>query len=454
MTDTVFDESGGVFARQISTPDLGDHSYVIVVGDEAAVIDPQRDVERFDAVLSESGARLVAVLETHMHNDYVTGGRILADRHGATCYVPAGSEATFEHSPLSDGDRVAVGGWQLVAMLTPGHTPNHTSYSLLSPAGEAVAVFSGGSMLAGAVGRSDLLGPELAEGLARQQYHSVHRLADELPGAASVQPTHGAGSFCAITPGGDETTSTIERERLQNPALTAPDEETFVREQMDGATLFPAYYPQMAPLNRAGPGPMLDGPLPQLSPSELTALDDETWLIDVRSPQLFGKGHIDRSINVPDGDDVSAYVGWVVPWGASIVLIASDERELAHVRLVLGRIGIDSLAGAVTDGLAAWTAEGRPLSSHRVVGFDALEAEQPAIVIDVRDPIEVATMALPGTRNMHVSELVEQAGSIPDGELWVHCASGLRATIAASLLQRQGREVVAVVDDLSSHLAG
>lgn len=450
--DTVFDEQGGVFARQISTPDLGDHSYVVVVGDEAAVIDPQRDVERFDAALSDAGARLVAVLETHIHNDYLTGGHTLASSHGASYYLPAESEASFEHEALSDGDQVPVGGWRLQAIATPGHTPNHTSYSLLSPAGEAVAVFSGGSMLVGTVGRSDLLGPELAEGLTRQQYRSVHRLADELPGAASVQPTHGAGSFCAIIPGGDETTSTIERERRQNSALTAVDEESFVRAQLDGATLFPAYYAQMAPANRAGPGAIPDAPLPRLDPAELAALDGETWLIDVRDAHRFGAGHIAGSLNVPDGDSVSAYVGWVVPWGVPIVLITGDEDELAHARVALGRIGIDSLTGAVTDGLAAWSAEGRPLARNRVVDFAALEAERPAIVIDVRDPMEVAAVALPGTRNVHVSELVEQAGSIPDGEVWVLCASGLRAAVAASLLQRQGRTVVAVVDDLDRHL--
>jgi len=453
VTDTVFDDVVGVLARQISTPDLGDHSYVMVVGDEAAVIDPQRDIERFDEVLSETGARLVAVLETHIHNDYVTGGRILADRHVANYYLPAESDATFEHETLRDGDHVVVGGWRLEAVGTPGHTPNHTSYALLSPTGKARAVFSGGSMLVGGVGRSDLLGPELAEGLTRQQYHSVRRLADELPGPASVQPTHGAGSFCSITATGDETTSTIERERLHNPALTALDEETFVRAQLDGATLFPAYYAQMAPANRAGPKAIPDAPLSRLSVAELAEFDDGTWLIDVRSPQLFGEGHVEHSINVPDGDDLSAYVGWVVPWGAPIVLITTDERQLAQVRVALGRIGIDSLSGVVTDGLAAWIAEGRPLASNRVVGFDALELERPEIVIDVRDPVEVATMALPGTRNVHVSEVTKQAGSIPDGEVWVHCASGLRATIAASLLQRKGRGVVAVVDDLSRHVA-
>ncbi|HJM75762.1 MAG TPA: MBL fold metallo-hydrolase, partial [Dehalococcoidia bacterium] len=330
MTDTVFDEAAGVFARQISTFDLGDHSYVVVVGDRAAVIDPQRDVERFDDALSETGARLVAVFETHMHNDYVAGGRILADRHGATCYVLAGSEATFEHEAPSDGDRVAIGEWQLAAMLTPGHTPTHTSYCLLSPAGEAVAVFSGGSMLVDAIGRSDLLGPDLAGGLARQQFHSGHRLVGELPDAASGQPTHGAGSFCAITTTGDGTRSTIERERLQNPVLTAADEDSFVQEQLAGATLFPAYYARMAPLNRAGPGPIVDAPLPRLSPDELAAVDDATWVVDVRISLLVGAGHFPGSTNVPASDDLDAYVGWIVPWGASIVLVTSDDAELAQ----------------------------------------------------------------------------------------------------------------------------
>ena len=326
------------------------------------------------------------------------------------------------------------------------------SYALTGPDGP-VAVFSGGSMLVGAVGRSDLLGPELAESLTRRQYHSVRRLAESLPDPTSVQPTHGAGSFCAATACGPETTSTIERERLQNPALIAPDEETFVSQQLGGLTLYPTYYAQMGPANRRGVAALPVEPIARLTTAALAALDDDTRIIDVRPAQAFADGHVPRSVNIPVADDAGVYVGWLLPWDAPFVLIAANEHDLAHVRLQLARIGVDAARGAVADGLAAWREEGRPLARYRVATFDELEVVRPAAIVDARDPIEAAAASLDGALNIHVSQLTERASEVPAGEVWVHCASGYRSAIAASLLERLGRQPVAVVDDLDLHLA-
>ena len=451
MATTSFtEEPTRALAEQISTPGLGDHSYLVVVGDTAALIDPQRDIERFEERLAAHGARLSMVLETHIHNDYVSGGAALAHAHGAEYCLPAGTEATTEHRAMADGDACDLGaGWRLQAIRTPGHTPNHTSYVLHSPDGP-VALFSGGSMLVGAVGRTDLLGPELAEPLARQQYQSVVRLATELPDPTSVQPTHGAGSFCVVGPAGG-TVSTIEIERDQNPALLAPDEDTFVEAQLANPTLFPAYYAHMAPLNRLGAEVPPVEPVPRLSAEALAALPPDTYIIDVRNSRAFAAEHIPGSLNVPLSDDVGTYVGWVVPWGAPMVVVTDGEHDLAHVRVQFARIGIDAVVGAVTDGLAAWRAADGALTSYRIVSFEELLVETPADILDVRDPVEHAERAVPGALNVHVSALEERAAELPT-DPWVHCASGYRAAVAASMLERLGRRPVLVLDNFAHYV--
>ena len=282
------------FAHQISTASLGDHSYIVVVGDEAAAIDIQRDLDRFDHVLDGIDASLVAVFETHIHNDYVSGGKRLADAHGAEYVLPANTGAPYAHRPLPDGEAVAIGGWVLRAMHTPGHTFNHTSYVLEAPEG-AVAIFSGGSMLVGAVGRSDLLGPDHTDALLRHQYASAHRIADELPDPSVVAPTHGSGSFCSASSVAD-TTSKVALERLRNPALLTPDVEVFAESQVLGYLAYPDYYRHMAPANLTPLGEPPAGALPVVrSADELASVA----VADVRSFPEYAMGHIPGSISVP-----------------------------------------------------------------------------------------------------------------------------------------------------------
>lgn len=433
------------YIQQISTSGLGDHSYLVVVGNEVAVIDPQRDIERFQDQLLASGARLVAVLETHVHNDYVTGGAALARAAGAEYLVPLESGLTIPHRRMGEGDGVAVGGWSLTAMHTPGHTPQHVSYRLSSSGGEDVAVFTGGSMLVGAVGRTDLLSDDLTESLTRLQYGSVRRIGGELPSPAWVAPTHGAGSFCAASDVAD-TVSTIELEHGRNPGLLARDEESFVREQLDGLRLYPAYYRHMAALNRGGPTTPVLAPVPYLNPDEVGALGAETWIVDLRPAREFAGAHIPGSINIPAGDDAATYIGWVIPWGAPFVLITEGAHQLAHHRLALARIGIENITGAIVDGLAAWRGHNRPVESYRVAKFVDLYREHPAQILDVRDPVEHEASALPGAQSLHISRILENGAEVPTGELWVHCAGGYRAAIGASLVARLGRQPVAVLD--------
>jgi glyoxylase-like metal-dependent hydrolase (beta-lactamase superfamily II)/rhodanese-related sulfurtransferase len=437
---------------QYDTPSLGDHSYLVVGDGRAAVIDPQRDIGRLDALLEREGASLAAVLETHIHNDYVSGGATAAARAGADYVLPAGSGATVEHRALADGECYDLGSWRLRAIHTPGHTPHHMSYALVDADGKEHAVFSGGSMLVGAVGRSDLLGPEHTDGLLRDQFHSVRRLAAELPDPARVGPTHGAGSFCSASEV-TETTSTIGREKERNPALVADDVEIFARDQLAGYGLFPDYYAHMAPINLAGADPM-----PAESPPELdvegvaAALEDGTPVIDLRPAAQWAGGHVPGSLNIPFSNEVATYVGWVLPWGRPIVLLARRRAAVERIRTQLARIGHDAVAGFAVDVEPAWEEAGRPLSSVPVATFADLAGERPDRHLDVRDPRELREDgAIPGARNIHISRLEEEMGRVPEGTVWVSCASGFRAAIAAGFLERAGRSPVLVVDDVGRH---
>ena len=220
----------------IRTPSLGDTSYLVSDGTSAIVVDPQRDIDRFEEPIDRLGLDLAAVVETHMHNDYVSGGPELARRTGARMIVPAAAAPSYRSEPAFHQEPIAIGSMTLVPIHTPGHTPEHTSYLLMIDDVE-VAVFSGGSLLVGAAGRSDLLGPERAETLSRLQFRSVNRLA-ALPNDVAVHPTHGQGSFCAAGTGGT-TSSTIGRERTENPVLQLPDEDSFVADQLSGLPAYP-----------------------------------------------------------------------------------------------------------------------------------------------------------------------------------------------------------------------
>ncbi len=428
----------GVWALQIPTASLGDHSYVVAAGGIAAVIDPQRDIERFLTALGD--ARLGAVLETHIHNDYVTGGSLLAARREARYVLPADSGALLEHVAVGEGDAVPLGrGWELAAIHTPGHTPHHMAYVLQGPEGP-VSVFSGGSMLVGTVGRTDLVDPELTDRLTRDQHRSVRRLAARLEDPVAVAPTHGSGSFCSASPISD-TTSTVGRERRQNPALLIDDEDHFVASQVAGFLAYPAYYAHMAPINRTGPTPIADPP-PTLTAEQLNATD--ALILDVRPAERFAGGHVPGSISIPISESTGTYAGWVLPWNTPVVLVADTPGDAEEARLQLARIGYDRIAGVVADGLAAWIAAGNAPACFRTAGWEDLMRERPELLLDVRDPKE-ATQRIAGARPVHVADL--DGGTFPNGEIWVHCASGFRAAIAVSLLRARGREAVAILAD-------
>jgi len=433
----------------IETSALGDRSYVLVDGDAAAVIDPQRDIDRILALLTARDLRLTHVFETHVHNDYVTGGLELARYTGAAYVLAAADEVAYERTGARDGDEYAVGDLVVRAVHTPGHTPTHLSYVVLQ-AGRPVAAFTGGSMLYGTVGRTDLISTDATEELTRAQFRSVRRLADELPNQVGVHPTHGFGSFCSSASSSGSDSSTIGQERKSNLALTLDDEDAFVDKLLSGLTAYPRYYVHMAPINRAGPAPVDLSPPELVDPAEIRRrIHAGEWVVDLRSRTAFARGHLAGTVNLEVGDSFATYLGWTLRWGTPVTLVGDTTEQVAEAQRQMVRIGIDRPAGGADGGIDAWAAGG-DVRSYRTASFADLadaRTNDAVVVLDVRRDDEWAEGRIDHAVHIPLHELEERLDEVPDEQVWVHCASGYRASIAASLLDRAGRTVVAIDDE-------
>ncbi|AZM73782.1 MBL fold metallo-hydrolase [Streptomyces sp. KPB2] len=441
------------FVDVLETEGLGNRSYLAGGPRSAVVVDPPRDIDRVVAAAARRGVRITAVAETHVHNDYVTGGLELARLTGARYLVPAGAEVAYARVAVADGDVEPVdAGLELRAVATPGHTPHHTSY-VLKEAGRAVAAFTGGSLLIGTVGRPDLVEPRLTEELARAQHASVHRLAGQLEDGVSVLPTHGFGSFCSSSASGGEH-STIGAEKAANPALVQ-DVETFVRELLAGLDDVPAYYAHMAPVNTEGPAP-LDLTAPRRADAEEIArrLAAGEWVVDLRSRVAFAAGHVAGSVNFEVDGQLATYLAWMIPWGRPVTLLAHSADDLARAQRELARVGIDRPAAAAVGEPSDWVADGDRPASFRRATFAELAAARrdgaDVVVLDVRRDAERAHGWIGGSVHVPVHELHRRLAEVPRGTVWVHCAGGMRAAVAASVLDAAGREVVAVDDGFAA----
>jgi hydroxyacylglutathione hydrolase len=441
----------GLTVTVIETPDLGDRSYVVDNGHAALVVDPQRDLDRVQAVLNGRGLRLAAVAETHAHNDYVSGGLELARTYAVPYLVPCEADVAYARTQVCDEDVREIAGMTIRTIGTPGHTAHHVSFAV--GVGERPSlVFTGGSMLFGAVGRTDLVSADLTEQLTRQQYASVRRLVDMLPGDAAVLPTHGFGSFCSATPTSG-TSSTIEQQRTRNPALTQ-GEEDFVAALLAGFDDIPAWYSHMGPINLAGPEPVDLTPAAEADADQLRRrIDAGEWVVDLRDRTAFARGHVPGTFSFDASGNLVTYLGWLLPWGTPLTLLGDSQQQVAAAQRELVRIGIDRPAAQATAPLAELG--GRALSTFDLVSFADLDRARrtgEVAVLDVRRDAEWNQGHLKDARHIPLHELLGRIEEVT-GPVWVHCASGYRATIAGSILSRAGKDVTVVADsfDAASH---
>jgi hydroxyacylglutathione hydrolase len=443
----------------VDTPTLGDRGYLATDGEVALVVDAQRDFDRVIALASDRGVTITHVLETHIHNDYVTGGYALAREVGAQYLVSAEDPVTFSRTAVNDGDVFEAGRMRVRALATPGHTFTHLSYALgdasAGPA-DVEAVFTGGSLLHGSTGRTDLLGPDNTAELSRAQYDSVRRLARELPGTATVCPTHGFGSFCSAPSGSGTATagpsSTIDAERRVNPALTR-SRARFVTELLAGLDAYPAYYVHMASANLTGRAEPDLGPPRPADPAQLRArIDAGEWVVDLRSRTAFAAGHVRGTLNFEAEGSLATYLGWLIPWQMPLTLLASSPDEITAAQRELCRIGIDEIAAAASGAASDWAGAADRLATYRVATFADLTDHHAGnggfAVLDVRRRSEWMAGHLPGAVHIPLHELAGRMGELPDAEIWVHCQGGYRAAVAASMLAAAGRAVVLIDDSI------
>lgn len=429
----------------LDTAGLGDRSYLAHDGEVALVVDPQRDYDRVTAIADEAGVRITHVLETHIHNDYVSGGLALARAVGATYHVNADDPVDFERAGVRDGDVVEVGEMRVRVLATPGHTHTHLSYVLTDAAGEVQGAFTGGSLLFGSTGRPDLLGPDHTDTLVHDQWHSAQRLA-ELPDATQVFPTHGFGSFCSATQATGDS-STIGEEKRANPALTQ-DLDTYVRELLDGLDVFPAYYAHMGPANAAGPtAPDLTTPERADGEELRRRLGEGEWVVDLRDKTAYAAGHLRGAFNYGLDGPFITYLAWMIRYGTPVTLLGESVEQVAEAQREMSRVGLDDAVVAMAEAdPALW--EGHA-SSYPISDFAGLEAAmargEDLLVLDVRRASEHDAQHVEGALNVPIHHVLAHLDDIPRGRtVWVHCAGGYRASVVASILDAHGFDVVAV----------
>jgi hydroxyacylglutathione hydrolase len=430
----------------IETPSLGDRSYLAHDGTSALVVDPQRDLDRLLAAAGGAGVVITHIVETHLHNDYVSGGLVLARLTGAAYIHAADEDLRFDHTPVSDGDTFEVGALRVEVVHTPGHTPHHLSY-IVRGDGKPPAVFTGGSLLHGTVGRTDLVSEDLTDELTRAQFQSARRLAEALPDDARIYPTHGFGSFCASASSDEDSDGTLGTERSVNLALTIDDEDEFVARLVDGLTAYPRYYAHMAPMNQAGATSIDLSPPAEVDPVELARrIHRGEWVVDLRARRAFAADHVAGTIGVELEDAFSTYVGWLIPWGMPLTLLGDSVEQVGEAQRQLVRIGIDRPSGAATGEPSDWAGDPER-RSYAAVTFAEIPPDLDGVILDVRRPDERGDGHVEGSLHLPLDDLLTRLDELPDTELWVHCATGFRAAIAASLLDRAGWRVVLIDDD-------
>jgi hydroxyacylglutathione hydrolase len=446
-----------LFVKQFVDEGLGNSSYLIASEETgiAAVIDPQRDADKYVKIAEGLGLKLTYALDTHLHADFVSGAHELAHylglKHGDHHFqigASAAAQAEFEHVSLHDGDRLSLGNLSIGVLATPGHTPEHISFVIFGEKEDTPqTLFSGGSLIVGGTGRPDLLGHEHTIPLAHDLYHTIHKKIALLPDDVVVYPTHGAGSFCNTTSSSERFT-TIGQERISNPFLQTLDEKEFVGRATSNLSSYPTYYRNMRAVNRKGGRILSSLGVPELEPLSAEKVKQQVKagavVVDVRDTDCFLDGHIEGSYGIPLVTPLITWAGWVIPFGTPIILVAQTATELREATRQLVRIGYDDLRGYLDGDIKAWQESGFPLVSTKSVNAgqlkDWLVQKDAPSILDVRYNKEWTQGHIRGAKHVEAGTLPEVARSLlqEDRPLVVHCQRGNRSTVAISILEQKG----------------
>ena len=436
-----------MFFKQFYLGCLAQASYMIGSKGEAAVVDPRRDVDDYLEEARREGLTIKHVIETHLHADFVSGHRELAEQTGAKIYFGARAQARFPHQPVRDGDEIRVGDLTLTFWETPGHTPESICILVSDPASGPgpQMVLTGDTLFIGDVGRPDLAGGQgTPEELARQLYASIHEKLLTLPDSVVVYPGHGAGSLCGKNIS-SETSSTIGEQRRFNYALRPMPREEFVKLVTADLPEAPAYFSRDADLNRGGPGNLAELPeVVALSPADVEKkMSSGALLLDTRPSAQYGTGHLPGSVHIGLSGQFASWAGTLLSPKTPIVLVTEDEERVSEARTRLARVGLENVVGYLEGGILAWHQSGRPLVATEQIAVDELSrriaAGDARQVLDVRRPGEWKGGHIAEASHLPLHELEAQSGKLDKrSPVAIICASGFRSSIATSLLERAG----------------
>jgi glyoxylase-like metal-dependent hydrolase (beta-lactamase superfamily II)/rhodanese-related sulfurtransferase len=437
-----------MFFKQFYLGCLAHASYLIGSGGEGAVVDPQRDVDQYIQEAAAHGLRIKYVIETHLHADFVSGHRELAERTGAEIVFGPGAGALFPHKAVREGDELAVGKVKLRILETPGHTPEGISVLVIDRdvSNDPQKVFTGDTLFIGDVGRPDLAGSRgfSPDQMAGMLYDSLHGKLMTLDDRVEVYPAHGAGSLCGRNMSKDRS-STIGEQRRFNYALQPMTKEAFIRMMTTDLPEAPKYFSMDARLNREGAPALEKLPRPAaLSPEETSALAQKgTTVLDVRPAGAFGTAHVRGAFNIGLGGQFASWSGAILSPGEPVIIVAEDEAGVDEAVVRLARVGIESVKGYLAGGMYAWDKAGLKTESLPQMPVDELRSRidehSELQIIDVRRPAEYAAGHIPGAVNAELSHIQQtKARFDPARPSAVACASGYRSSIAASILARSG----------------
>jgi len=408
---------------------------------QAVVVDPRRDISIYAAAAEQAGASLVAAIETHVHADFVSGARALAES-GVRVLAGPGANLAFANHEVRDGEQLAVGDVTLTFLHTPGHTPEHVCVLITAP-GEPVRLLTGDLLFVGGVGRPDLLGEAQTLRLAHDLFDSLRRVT-ALDERTEVHPGHGAGSLCGAGIG-KEPSSTIGRERAQNAMLQYDDRDRFVHAVLADVPPTPPYFARMKRLNAAGAPPVdFARKLPALRPAAAAALAaDGALILDLRAASTFLAGHPYGALNFGYGSKIGYWAGWVLPPDAPLIILADEPAHAQEAAVQLLRVGLDRVEGTIAGGFEAWVGAGLPAAEIATMSpaelRQAVERGTPMQVVDVRTRAEWNAAHIDGALNIPVGEIPDRADELPDVVPVVTiCEGGYRSSLAASLLAHEG----------------
>ena len=427
---------------------LAHASYLIGADGEAAVVDPQRDVEQYLQEAAAQGFQITYIVETHLHADFVSGHRELAARTGADIVFGHRAGATFPHRAVHDGDELRLGSVTLRVLETPGHTPESISILVIDHAvsEEPQKVLTGDTLFIGDVGRPDLAGAKghTAAQMAGMLYDSLHRKLLRLADGVEVYPAHGAGSLCGRNISQD-TSSTIGEQKKFNYALQPIPKADFVHMMTTDLPEAPAYFPRDAEINRTGAAALADLPRPAaLAPAEVhTCVQRGVVALDVRPAAAFGAGHVPGAVNIGLGGQFASWAGRLLALETPLVIVAEDNAQVEEAVTRLARVGMEHIQGYLDGGMYAWHQAGLPVTTIAQIPVDELrhqlEEGQDVQVVDVRQPGEYASGHVPGAISLPLAHLAEGGAQLPpERSVVVICAGGYRSSAGTGILARLG----------------